>query len=199
MAIPGREQFRQAALRYVELPGARLLHALRLTPNAVTLLGFAVCAVASFLVGSGWLLAGGIVFLAGSGLDLMDGALARLTGTVRPFGALAGLGIRPAWRSGDVPGTGNIRPEGRLQRGLPAVLHHGRVSGVDFLAGSELSSGPGRRVGSVHPGRHHDQAGAGGPAGNRAHHGSNRLVRIGHRRRFLLHPFSENVHHWSPT
>ena len=88
MAIPGREQFRQAALRYVELPGARLLHALRLTPNAVTLLGFAVCAVASFLVGSGWLLAGGIVFLAGSGLDLMDGALARLTGTVRPFGAL---------------------------------------------------------------------------------------------------------------
>ena len=88
MDIPGREQFRQATLRYVELPGARLFRALHLTPNAVTLLGFAVCAAAAVLVGWGWLLAGGIVFLAGSVLDLMDGALARLTGAVRPFGAL---------------------------------------------------------------------------------------------------------------
>jgi len=40
------------------------------------------------LVGSGWLLAGGIVFLLGGGLDLFDGALARLTGTVSDFGAL---------------------------------------------------------------------------------------------------------------
>ena len=88
MDIPGREQFRAGVLRYVELPGARLLHALRLTPDAVTLLGFAVCVVSAYLVGAGWLLAGGIVFLAGSGLDLMDGALARLTGSVRPFGAL---------------------------------------------------------------------------------------------------------------
>ncbi len=88
MAIPGREQVRAALLRYVELPGARFLKALKLTPNAVTLLGFAVSVVAAYLVGSGWLLAGGIVFLLGGGLDLMDGALARLTGTESPFGAL---------------------------------------------------------------------------------------------------------------
>ena len=88
MDILGREQFRAAVLRYVELPGARFLHALKLTPNAITLLGFAVCVAASFLAGGGWLLASGIVFLAGSALDLMDGALARLTNTVRPFGAL---------------------------------------------------------------------------------------------------------------
>ena len=88
MAIPGREQVRAALLRYVELPGARFLKALKLTPNAVTLLGFAVSVVAAYLVGSGWLLAGGIVFLVGGGLDLMDGALARLTGTESPFGAL---------------------------------------------------------------------------------------------------------------
>ncbi|MCI0798674.1 MAG: CDP-alcohol phosphatidyltransferase family protein [Chloroflexi bacterium] len=44
--------------------------------------------VAAYLVGSGWLLAGGVVFLLGGGLDLMDGALARLTGTESPFGAL---------------------------------------------------------------------------------------------------------------
>jgi len=88
MAVPGREQIREAILQYVELPGARFLRALKLTPNAVTLIGFGLTVAAAYLVGSGWLLAGGIVFLLGSGLDLMDGALARLTGTVNPFGAL---------------------------------------------------------------------------------------------------------------
>ena len=88
MAVPGREQVRAAVLRYVELPGARFLRALGLTANAVTILGFGISVVAAYLVGSGWLWAGGIVFLLGGSLDLMDGALARLTGTVSPFGAL---------------------------------------------------------------------------------------------------------------
>ena len=88
MALPVREQFRAAILRYVELPGARFLRFLRLTPHAVTLLGFGFAVAAACLVGFGWLVAGGAVFLAGSGLDLMDGALARLTGKVSPFGAL---------------------------------------------------------------------------------------------------------------
>lgn len=88
MDIFGREQLRAAVLRYVELPGARFLHSLRLTPNSVTLMGFLVCVAASVLAGGGLLLAAGIVFFAGSALDLMDGALARLTNTVAPFGAL---------------------------------------------------------------------------------------------------------------
>ena len=87
MVLPGREQFRTALLRYVELPGARLLRALKFTPTSVTLLGFGITVVAACLVGFGWLLAGGIFFLVGSGLDLMDGALARLTGTVSLSGA----------------------------------------------------------------------------------------------------------------
>ena len=88
MAVPGREQLRAALSRYVELPGARLFQRLGLTPNAITLLGFAICVVAAGLVGSGWLLAGGIVFLVGGGLDLFDGALARMTGRASPFGAM---------------------------------------------------------------------------------------------------------------
>ena len=88
MAVPGREQIRESIPRYVELPGARLLRALKLTPNAVTLISFAITVSSAYLVGSGWLVAGGIVFLLGSGLDLMDGALARLTRTASPFGAL---------------------------------------------------------------------------------------------------------------
>ncbi|MDA0734052.1 MAG: CDP-alcohol phosphatidyltransferase family protein [Chloroflexi bacterium] len=88
MAVLGREQFRSAILQYVEVPGARFFRTLGLTPNSITLLGFAVCVAAAFLVGYGWLLWGGIVFLLGGGLDLFDGALARLTGKTTPFGAL---------------------------------------------------------------------------------------------------------------
>ena len=88
MAMPGREEFRAAVLRYVELPGARALRAVGLTPNIVTLFGFAVCVAGAALVALGWPLYGGIVFLAGGILDLFDGALARLTGKASPFGAL---------------------------------------------------------------------------------------------------------------
>ena len=75
-------------LRYLEVPGASFLHALGFTPNAVSVLGFSVSLVAAGMVGAGFLLPGGIVFLAGSVLDLMDGALARVTGRVTKFGAL---------------------------------------------------------------------------------------------------------------
>ena len=88
MNLPGREQFRSAILQYLEVPGARFFRTIGLTPNAITLLGFAICLGAAYLVGSGWLLFGGIVFLIGGGLDLFDGALARLDGKDSPFGAL---------------------------------------------------------------------------------------------------------------
>jgi CDP-diacylglycerol--glycerol-3-phosphate 3-phosphatidyltransferase len=88
MALPGREQLRGAVRNYFEEPGARLFKAMGFSPNAITLLGFAVCVVSAYLVASGWLLWGGVVFLAGGILDLMDGALARLTGQETPFGAL---------------------------------------------------------------------------------------------------------------
>ena len=88
MAMPGREELRAALLRYVELPGARAFRAIGLTPNSITLLGFAVCVAGAALTALGWPLYGGIVFLAGSTLDLFDGALARLTGKASPFGAL---------------------------------------------------------------------------------------------------------------
>ncbi|MCH7621044.1 MAG: CDP-alcohol phosphatidyltransferase family protein [Chloroflexi bacterium] len=86
--MPGRERFRAGLLRYVEVPGAKLLRALGFTPNAVTILGFLLSVAAAVLVAYDWLWPGGIVFLVGGGLDLFDGGLARLTGTESPFGAL---------------------------------------------------------------------------------------------------------------
>lgn len=88
MGLPGRDEFRSAVLRYLELPGAKLFRALKFTPNSITILGFLITIVSAYLVGAGWLLAGGIVFLFAGGLDLMDGGLARLTGKASPFGAL---------------------------------------------------------------------------------------------------------------
>ena len=88
MVLPRRERFRAAGLRYIETPGAKFFRAIRFTPNGITVLGFLITVVSAYLVGAGWLVAGGIVFLFAGGLDLMDGALARLTGKVTPFGAL---------------------------------------------------------------------------------------------------------------
>ena len=88
MALPGREEFRSALSRYVELPGARTLNAVGLTPNVITVSGFLVCVAGDVLAALGWPLYAGVVFLLGSILDLFDGALARLTGKASPFGAL---------------------------------------------------------------------------------------------------------------
>ncbi len=88
MALPGREEIRAALSQYIENPGARLFRTMGLTPNAITLIGFAICVVSGYLVSNGWLLAGGVIFLVGGGLDMFDGALARLTGKASPFGAL---------------------------------------------------------------------------------------------------------------
>ncbi len=88
MALPSREQLRGALLRYVEMPGARVLDRLGFTPNAITFMGFGVACAGAGLAAAGYLLAGGLVFLLGSVLDLFDGALARHTGRATPFGAL---------------------------------------------------------------------------------------------------------------
>lgn len=88
MDVPARDRIRSTLLRYIEAPGARLLRALGFTPDSVTVLGFAITVAASVLVGFGFLIAGGLVFLAGGVFDLLDGALARLTGKVSNFGAL---------------------------------------------------------------------------------------------------------------
>ena len=83
-----RERLRDLNLRFVERPGARLLHRLGFTPNAITLLGFLVACAAAVLVAMGHFRIGALVFLAGGALDLFDGALARLTNKTSPFGAM---------------------------------------------------------------------------------------------------------------
>jgi CDP-diacylglycerol--glycerol-3-phosphate 3-phosphatidyltransferase len=92
---------RAAAIKQGDTTGARGiatrsvtgLTRTRVTPNALTASGVALCAAASVLVlfeGRNddlfyWLAA--LVFVAGSVLDILDGALARAGGKTTPFGA----------------------------------------------------------------------------------------------------------------
>ena len=55
-------------------------------PNAVTFTGCLLNGVAAYLVFHEWFLAASIVFLLGSLLDAMDGAIAKVTGRVSAFG-----------------------------------------------------------------------------------------------------------------
>jgi phosphatidylglycerophosphate synthase len=75
------------ANRLVVGPLARLLLALHVSPNSLTLAGFAITGVAAYLVGEAHLLAGGLVLLGGSAMDMLDGAVARLGQKATRFGA----------------------------------------------------------------------------------------------------------------
>lgn len=64
------------------------LASIGVTPNMISVLGFAGNVTAGALAAGGHFLAAGIVMLVFSALDLLDGALARKTGTVTRFGAV---------------------------------------------------------------------------------------------------------------
>jgi CDP-diacylglycerol--glycerol-3-phosphate 3-phosphatidyltransferase len=59
----------------------------RLTPNAISLTGFALCLVAAALVWEDEYLLGGLAFAIGSIFDTLDGRYARASGKGTPFGA----------------------------------------------------------------------------------------------------------------
>ena len=59
----------------------------RLTPNAISLTGFALCVVAAVLIYKEWWIPGGIAFIVGSVCDTLDGRYSRMSGKGSPFGA----------------------------------------------------------------------------------------------------------------
>lgn len=71
---------------YQERVRSRLIQS-RLTPNAISLTGFALCVVAAVLVWQDQWLVGGIAFVVGSVCDTLDGRYSRMSGKGTPFGA----------------------------------------------------------------------------------------------------------------
>lgn len=59
-----------------------------LTPNMISLFGFAGNLAAAWLITQDMLLAAGIVYLVFSAIDMVDGAVARATGLASEFGAV---------------------------------------------------------------------------------------------------------------
>lgn len=73
--------------RWLVEPIARGLHRLGVTPNALTVFGFLLNLVNAWLLASGRLRLAGVLVLAFSALDGLDGTLARLSGQATRFGA----------------------------------------------------------------------------------------------------------------
>ena len=88
MTLPvPRLRAKALATRLVADPIARFLLALHVSPNVLTLAGLAITGLAAYLIGDTHLLAGGLVLLGGSAMDMLDGAVARLGNKATRFGA----------------------------------------------------------------------------------------------------------------
>src|SRR5829696_6890925 len=74
------------AREYQTLMRDRLIES-RLTPNAISLTGFALCVVAAVLVWQDEYFLGGLAFVIGSVCDTLDGRYSRMSGKGTKFGA----------------------------------------------------------------------------------------------------------------
>jgi phosphatidylglycerophosphate synthase len=71
---------------YQTLMRDRLIES-RLTPNAISLTGFALCVVAAVLIFMDYYFLGGLAFIVGSVCDTLDGRYSRMSGKGSSFGA----------------------------------------------------------------------------------------------------------------
>jgi CDP-diacylglycerol--glycerol-3-phosphate 3-phosphatidyltransferase len=58
-----------------------------LTPNALTIIGLLLNCIVAVVLARGYLLIGGVLVLVAGLFDLLDGAMARITDRVTPFGS----------------------------------------------------------------------------------------------------------------
>ena len=64
-----------------------LLLKTRLSPNAITILGFMVCCISAYYISSGSFVVGGLIVLFSGFMDIFDGALARRMDQITDKGA----------------------------------------------------------------------------------------------------------------
>jgi CDP-diacylglycerol--glycerol-3-phosphate 3-phosphatidyltransferase len=83
-----RYAFRNSISRWFERPAVAVLVALKFTPAAATVVGLLIALVAAYFASQGEFVIGGILVLVGAAFDLLDGGIARATGTVSKRGAL---------------------------------------------------------------------------------------------------------------
>jgi CDP-diacylglycerol--glycerol-3-phosphate 3-phosphatidyltransferase len=76
----------QQHLHSILAPVISLLMRLRLSPNQISLAGFALALIATGMIAD-YPTTAGIIFLLGSSFDILDGAVARAEKKITPFGA----------------------------------------------------------------------------------------------------------------
>ena len=86
MSTPPIEKPPRERGAYSEAARQKLIES-RLTPNAISLTGFFLCAVAAVLVWQDHLFWGGLAFVVGSVCDTLDGRYSRMSGKGTQFGA----------------------------------------------------------------------------------------------------------------
>ena len=74
-------------LRWLFEALARILQALHLTPNAITLIGTLLSVVVAYFIMTDRLLVAGLIYFVASVTDALDGTLARMAGVRSRFGA----------------------------------------------------------------------------------------------------------------
>jgi CDP-diacylglycerol--glycerol-3-phosphate 3-phosphatidyltransferase len=79
-------QYKEHVAR-VSDPLARALLGMRVRPNQLTVLGLCCSILAAIALAGGRHRAGGLLLMLAGALDVLDGALARVSGRVSPFGA----------------------------------------------------------------------------------------------------------------
>ena len=80
-------QTKQQLSRAVD-PFARFFINLGLSPNQITIAGFILGLATSYIIATGYLLYGGLLILLCGFFDILDGAVARLSGRMTPFGGI---------------------------------------------------------------------------------------------------------------
>jgi CDP-diacylglycerol---glycerol-3-phosphate 3-phosphatidyltransferase len=86
MSTPPVEKPTRDRGAYSEAARQKLIES-RLTPNAISLTGFFLCAIAAVLVWQDHLFWGGLAFVVGSVCDTLDGRYSRMSGKGTQFGA----------------------------------------------------------------------------------------------------------------
>lgn len=80
------DKLRPLARHLAEYP-ARVLAGMGVTPNAITVIGLLLNLLVALVIASGSLVAGGVLVLFANLFDMLDGAVARVSGKGSKFGA----------------------------------------------------------------------------------------------------------------
>lgn len=81
-------EIRRSIASRITDPIVGILSRSRIKPNALTFINLALNIVAAYVIASSHFILGGVLVLASGLFDLLDGALARLTGQTTSFGAI---------------------------------------------------------------------------------------------------------------